>query len=109
MTKMRSATAILVLGLTLSACASQPKPPPPPPTVWIGGDPAHLAADQAQCKKESAELDVNQSAAYSDPRYGAAVALAAQVRRDNPLSDQTANIRAAVFAACMNDKGWKPQ
>jgi len=94
--------------LVLDACATAP-PPPPPPTVWIGGDPAHLSADKAQCQKEAAELDVNQSATYSDPRYGVTSAMAAQIGRDNPLMDQQAAIRAAAMTICMGDKGWKPQ
>ena len=97
--------ATLVLGLT--ACASASKPSAR--IVWTGGEAARLAGDEAQCHKEVADLDVNQSATYSDPRYGVTSAMAAQVGRDNPLTDQSANIRSAAFATCMTDKGWKAQ
>lgn len=91
--------------LALAACASAPTPS----VTWTGGDPARLAADQAACQTEASQLDVNQSATYSDPRYGVTSAMAAQVGRDNPLMDQKAAVRAATVATCMSDKGWKPQ
>lgn len=93
--------------LALAGCASAP--PPPPPIVWIGADPTHLAVDKVECQREADQLDVNSSETYSDPRYGVASAMAAQIGRDNPLMNQTQSIRAAAFAVCMGDKGWKPQ
>ena len=97
--------AILVAGL-LAGCASEP---PPPEIVWIGGDAARLAADKAECEKDSLNVDYNSAAGYSDPRYGLTNAMAAQINRDAPLANQHAAIRAAGMAACMTDKGWKPQ
>ena len=99
--------AALGLCVVLGACASTP--PPPPPENWTGGDPARLAADKADCVKDSAGVDVRQAAGYSDPRYGVTSAMAAAVSQDNPLVDQRAAIRTAAFDACMNDKGWKAQ
>ncbi len=99
-------TAIAALSAALGACASAP--PPQPTATWVGGDPAHLAADQAACQHDADNLDPNQSATYSDPRYGVASAMAAQVGRDNPLLDQKANVRTAFITVCMGDKGWKP-
>ena len=96
------AGAVLVAG-----CASQE--PQTQEIVWTGGDPAHLAADKAACEKDSLNNDYNSAAGYSDPRYGPTNAMAAQVNRDAPLTNQHAAIRAAATAACMTDKGWKPQ
>jgi len=97
-----------ILGASLLAgCAGAP--PPPPEIVWIGGDAAHLTADKDACQKESINVDYNSAAGYSDPRYGPTSAMAAQINRDRPLSDQHAAVRAAAMAACMTDKGWKPQ
>lgn len=94
------------LGLVLiSACASAPPPPPEP--AWTGGDPAHLAADKTECRKEANDVDVNVSAGYSDPRYGVTSAMAASVNRDNPLANRAQITRQAVYMACMSDKGWK--
>jgi hypothetical protein len=98
-----SATAMLLLGL--GGCVSAPPPAP----KWTGGDPAHLVADQAQCEREAAGLDPNQSAGYSDPRYGVTSAMAAQIARDNPLMDQQAALRLAAVTICMGDKGWTPR
>lgn len=95
-----AASALL---FTLGGCATTPKAP----DVWIGGDPAHLAADKAACRQESSGVDVNAPGGYSDPRYGVTSAMAAEVAKDNPLTDTTPQIRAATFTACMNDKGWK--
>ena len=83
--------------------------PPRRPRTWVGGDPAHLAADKAACRQEASAVDVNEAANYSDPRYGVAAAMAAAVSRDNPLTDQGPAIRRAAFITCMNDKGWKAQ
>jgi hypothetical protein len=100
------AGAIVLAGLALASCASTP---PPPPITWTGGNPAHLAADKATCKKDSAETDMNDAGSYSDPRYGPTNAMAAAINRDAPLTDQRAAVRAAAFAACMTDKGWKAE
>jgi len=104
--KMKLWAGLFAMGL-LTGCASAP--PPAPPIVWIGGDPAHLAADTAACEKDSVTVDYNSAAGYSDPRYGPTNAMAAQINRDAPLADQHAAIRRAAMAACMTDKGWKPQ
>jgi hypothetical protein len=96
---------MLALGAVgLAACASDPRPADP---GWTGGDPAHLAADSAQCRKEAADLDVNAPDTYSDPRYGVTSAMAAAVARNNPLTDTGPQIRQAAFTTCMNDKGWR--
>ena len=105
MSKTKLWAASLAMSL-LAGCASTP---PPPPIVWIGGDPAHLAADKAACEKESANVDYSSAAGFSDPRYGPGNAMAAQINRDAPLGDQHAAIRAAAMAACMTGKGWKAQ
>ncbi|HZC17842.1 MAG TPA: hypothetical protein VE309_13880 [Caulobacteraceae bacterium] len=94
---------ILTAALTLTACASSSAPP----ETWSGGDPTHLAADQAACRNEAATLDVNDPSTYSDPRYGSTSALAEAVGRDNPLADRGAIVRQAAFETCMNDKGWR--
>jgi hypothetical protein len=93
--------------MLLAACASTP--PPPPVIAWTGGDPAHLAADKAQCQKEVDAIDVHVSAGFSDPRYGVTSAMAAYVDKDNPLANREQVTRDAAFATCMNDKGWKQQ
>lgn len=95
---------LALTGLALAGCASEP--PPPPPIAWTGGDPARLAADEAACQKDSASVDINQAAGYTDPEYGPSNAMAAAINRDSPLTDQRAAIRRAAFAACMSDKGW---
>jgi hypothetical protein len=74
---------------------------------WVGGDQDKLAADKAECRKEAAEIDVNQAAGYSDPRYGMISAMGAAIAEDNPLSSNRAQVKAAAFVACMNDKGWR--
>ena len=88
----------------LAGCATAPKPAP---VRWVGGDPTHLAADQAACKHESEDVDPNQAAGFSDPRYGVTSAMANAIGRDNPLADQSKAVRLAAFDTCMNDKGWK--
>jgi hypothetical protein len=98
------AGAMVLAAAVLAGCASAP---PPPPLTWTGGNPAHLAADTAACKKDSADADMNDAGSYSDPRYGPTNAMAAAINRDSPLTDQHAAMRAAAFAACMTDKGWK--
>ena len=100
------AWAMSLAALALAGCASAP---PPPPLTWTGGDPAHLAADQAACQKDSAGVDINDANGYSDPRYGPTSAMAAAIDRDSPLTDQRAAVRTAAFDACMTDKGWKAQ
>ena len=107
---MRSVIRLVSAGLcalALTACASAPPPAPEP--AWAGGDPAHLAADKAECLKEANALDPNVSAGYSDPRYGVTSAMAAAVGRDNPLADRAQIVRDAAIATCMGDKGWKAQ
>jgi len=93
---------LLAVAALLSACASDK-----PAETWSGGDPAHLAADQAACHDESAKLDVNDPSNYSDPRYGVTSAMAEAVARDNPLANRGAIVRQASFDTCMNDKGWR--
>ncbi|HXQ10158.1 MAG TPA: hypothetical protein VN805_04070 [Caulobacteraceae bacterium] len=97
-------TGMLVLGvLALASCTSNPKPAP---EVWTGGDPAHLAADRAQCHVEADKLDVSDPSTYSDPRYGVTSAMAEAVAKDNPLADRGAIVRQAAYDTCMGDKGW---
>lgn len=98
----------LVCCTALAACASRPAPPPVA-EHWAGQDPARLAADQADCRREADAVDVRQVSGYSDPRYGVTSAMAAAVAQDNPLVDEKAAIRLAAFDTCMNDKGWKAQ
>ena len=107
MTNRMKLYAALLGAILLVGCASEP--PPPPEIVWMGGDAAHLAVDKAACQKESINVDYNSAAGYSDPRYGPTSAMAAQINRDSPLTNQHAAVRAAAMAACMADKGWKPQ
>ena len=95
--------AVALGAAALDGCASAPKPA----DSWVGGDPAHLAADMAACRDESAGVDVNAAAGYSDPRYGMTSAVAAAVAKDNPLTDTRSQVKAATFATCMNDKGWR--
>jgi hypothetical protein len=103
------AAAACAAALALSACASDGAPGPAPAAEarWTGGDPARLAADEAACRRDAASVDVNQISGYSDPRYGMTSAMAAAVAKDNPMSDTRPQIRAATFAACMGDKGWR--
>jgi hypothetical protein len=93
---------ILAAAVGLSACAS-----PPAAEDWSGGDPTHLAADQAACRAEAARLDVNDPSNYSDPRYGVSSAMAEAVARDNPLADRGAIQRQAAYEICMGDRGWR--
>jgi hypothetical protein len=86
----------------LAGCASTPKDS----ESWVGGDPAHLAADTASCRQDSASVDPNSIAGYSDPRYGVTSAMSAAVARSDPLGDHRSQAREAAFAACMGDKGW---
>ena len=110
---MSSATRPLAIAaaglmfLSLGACASDSASSPE--TVWIGGEPARLAADKAECGKVASSLDPNVSANYSDPRYGVTSAMAAAVGRDNPLDNRTQVVRDATIATCMTSKGWKAQ
>ena len=108
MTLLRPLAALMLLApplLAVAACASTPPAPPPP--AWTGGDPARLATDQAQCRKEADNLDVHVSAGFSDPRYGVTSAMAAYVDKDNPLANRDKVTREAVFTTCMTDKGWQ--
>jgi len=106
MTDRTKIWAVILVASLLAGCASEP---PPAEIVWVGGDPTHLASDKAACEKDSMNVDFNSAAGYSDPRYGPTNAMAAQINRDAPLANQHAAIRAAGIAACMTDKGWKPQ
>jgi hypothetical protein len=92
------------LALLLAACNTTPKPDT---ELWSGGDPARLAADKAQCHAEAGQLDVNNPATYSDPRYGVTSAMAEAVAKDNPLADRGAIVRRAAYETCMSDKGWR--
>ena len=96
--------ALAALAL-LAGCATPA--PAPPPQHWVGGDPTHLSADKAVCQREADDLDTNQAAGYSDPRYGVTSAMANAIGRDNPLTDQHKAVRLAAFDTCMGDKGWK--
>ena len=110
MTTLRSLAALTPLALSLmalAACATTPPAPPAP--AWAGGDPARLASDQAQCRKEADDLDVHVSAGFSDPRYGVTSAMAAYIDKDNPLANRDKVTRDAIFTTCMTDKGWKPK
>jgi hypothetical protein len=93
---------ILAAAVWLSACATKPEA-----ETWSGGDASHLAADQAACRNEAANLDVSEAANYSDPRYGVTSAMADAVARDNPLANRGAIVRRAAYDTCMNDKGWR--
>ena len=94
--------AVALSGAALCGCASTPKDT----EAWVGGDAAHLASDSASCRQESASIDPNSVAGYSDPRYGVTSAMSAAVARSDPLVDHQSQSRAAAFAACMGDKGW---
>lgn len=89
----------------LSACANTPTAQP---KTWTGGEPAHLAADQAACHKDTDNVDAGQANGYSDSRYGVASALAEAIDRDDPLKDHRGDARTAAFITCMSDKGWHP-
>jgi uncharacterized lipoprotein YmbA len=96
------AWTMLAAALCLGGCATAK----PPAETWSGGDVSHLAADEAACRNEAANLDVNAAANYSDPRYGVTSAMAEAVARDNPLANRGAIVRQAAYDTCMNDKGW---
>ena len=104
MATVKTILALMLVAGALAACATTSGPEP---KTWTGGDPAHLAADQAACRNEAANLDVNEAANYSDPRYGVTSAMAEAVARDNPLADRGAIERQAAYETCMNDKGWR--
>ena len=97
------AGTILAAAFWLGACATSK----PALEAWSGGDPSHLAADQASCRTEAANLDVSEAGNYSDPRYGVTSAMAEAVAKDNPLADRGAIVRQAAYETCMNDKGWR--
>lgn len=97
---------ILAAALCLGGCITGQKPQA---EAWSGGDPARLGADQAACRAEAANLDVNDANNYSDPRYGVASAMAEAVAKDNPMADRGAVVRQAAYQTCMNDKGWRSQ
>jgi outer membrane murein-binding lipoprotein Lpp len=95
--------AVALCAATLAGCASSPKETEP---AWVGGDPAHLTADSAACRQDSANIDPNSVSGYSDPRYGVTSAMSAAVAKSDPLGDHRPQAREAAFAACMGDKGW---
>jgi hypothetical protein len=97
------AAMIALSAVALAGCVTSRKAPP---EVWTGGDPAHIAADKAQCHNEADKLDVSQPSTYSDPRYGVTSAMAEAVAKDNPLADRGAIVRQAAYDTCMGDKGW---
>ncbi|HEX4181597.1 MAG TPA: hypothetical protein VHY32_12470 [Caulobacteraceae bacterium] len=103
MAATKSIWAAILGAAALSACASTSSPEP---KTWTGGDPAHLAADQAACHKETDGLDAGQANAYSDSRYGVASALVEGLDRDDPLRDHRGDARVAAFITCMSNKGW---
>ncbi len=88
----------------LGGCASASSPPP---MTWVGGDPAHLAADQAACHKDTDNVGLGANG-YSDSRYGVASALAEAIDRDDPMKSHVGDARRAAFITCMSDKGWHP-
>jgi hypothetical protein len=96
----------LVGAMALTGCASAGDPKTTA-DAWVGGDQARLAADTAACHRDAADIDVNQAENYSDPRYGTTSAMAAAIAEDNPLTNTRPQIKAATFAACMSDKGWR--
>ena len=104
MRAMAAFGVIFALGVSVGGCASSADRATADP--WVGGDAAHMAADETSCRSEAANIDPNQAAGYSDPRYGMTSAMAAAVAKDNPLSDTRPQQRQAAFAACMSDKGW---
>ena len=104
---MATAKTILAVWLGAALLASCASAPTPEPTTWVGHDPAGLAADQAECHKETDGIDAGQANGYSDSRYGVASALAEAVDRDDPLKNHRADARAAAFITCMSDKGWQ--
>ena len=104
---MRTTRTLLAIWLgaaALTGCASAPSPEP---KTWVGGDPAHLAADQAACHHETDNVGLGANG-YSDSRYGVAAALAEAVDRDDPFKNHAGDARAAAFITCMSDKGWHP-
>ncbi len=106
MARAKSLLAVLLGAAALTGCASAPSPEP---KSWTGGDPTHLAADQAACHKETDALDAGQANAYSDSRYGVASALIEGLDRDDPLHDHRGDARGAAFITCMSNKGWHTQ
>jgi hypothetical protein len=105
---MKTAKTLLAVWLAagvLSGCASAANPEP---KTWTGGDPSHLAADQAACHKDTDSIDARTASGYSDSRYGVASALAEAIDRDDPLRDHSGDARIAAFITCMSNKGWHP-
>ena len=104
---MGTAKTLLAIGLCTAALASCASAPAIAPQTWTGGDPAHLAADQAACHKDTDNVGLGPNG-YSDSRYGVASALAEAVDRDDPFKNHSGDARAAAFITCMSDKGWHP-
>jgi hypothetical protein len=102
---MRSKAFLLIVSAAaLAGCAGTPAPAP---TVWTGGDPSRLAADQVACHKETDNIGLGANG-YSDSKYGVSSALAEAIDRDDPLHNHAADARKAAFITCMSDKGWHP-
>jgi hypothetical protein len=104
--RARSLLAAILGAAALAACASAPTPEP---KTWVGGDPTHLAADQAACHKDTDSLDAGQANSYSDSRYGVASALIEGLDRDDPMRDHRSDARVVAFITCMTNKGWHTQ
>jgi hypothetical protein len=102
--RLRICLAMLGAAAALTACASSG-----PPAVWSGGDASHLTADKADCHKQADGVDVYRANDYSDPRYGAATAMAAAIDRDDPIRGHNHSAQDAAFQACMVQKGWTSQ
>ena len=100
----RAIILVVLIAAALAACGANLAPEP---KIWVGGDPAHLAADQGACRKETEDVGLGANG-FSDSRYGVAAALAEAEDRDDPLKNHRADARAAAFITCMNDEGWHP-
>jgi hypothetical protein len=98
------AAAIVLCAAPLCGCATSSSAAS---EAWVGGDPARLSADATACRQESAAVDPNVIGGYSDARYGMTSAMAAAVAKGDPMADHRSQARAAAFAACMGDKGWR--
>jgi hypothetical protein len=104
MAEGKAILGVVLCAAWLSGCASAPASE----KAWVGGDPAHLTADQTTCRKETDNLDAGQANGYSDSRYGVSSALAEAIDRDDPFKDHRGDARKAAFITCMSDKGWHP-
>lgn len=96
-----AALAVSALGL-IGGCAGGPRD-----GAWTGGDPAALAGDMARCRSEAAGLGLNDAESYSDPRYGAAQAMASRLERESPQG-MAKLVRRVAMERCMGLSGWRP-